>query len=660
MVTIRKYSQSITVGKSVNRFDIENAWKAFINVGVKPNSNSIVRPEILHSWERSLGLGVNPYQEQVNKNVTTNELMDWKEKNEELLHYARRDMKYLTEAIIGTETIITISDENGLLLDSYGDISVQKEAENINFVPGAIWSEQSAGTNAIGTVIETKKPAHIMFSEHYSVGWHDWFCAGAPILNPFTNKLMGVLDLSGKWENTNPHTLGLVIAKAHSISYHLEKILYHEGIKMNPFLMTAIGSVQDGVMITDDKKNILKANKTMDSLTQFKNSLAEYPQIERLINLVIKSKESIVEEEITINGHRNKYLCTVYPVKFNNSSIVGTFVRLQKSETVNNRAFSGITLPKLKRTTYTFSDLIGSSNSFKQIVAKAKKAATLNATILLNGETGTGKELFVQAIHHHSDRKHGPFIAINSGAISKDLIVSELFGYEQGAFTGANKKGSPGKFEQANGGTIFLDEIGEMPLEAQVNLLRVIEERVVTRIGGSEEIPVDVRIIAATHRDLKEAVKKGDFRADLYYRLRVIQLKLPSLRDRAEDIPDLVHHFLNEQGTEFGKDRIHVHSKAMELLRAYHWPGNIRELKNIIEQSLFSMEGSELLPNHLPDEITNNDCENDEYMTKKDYYIDIIKSTGGNITEAALKIGISRATMYRRMKQLEISKELLE
>lgn len=660
MPTIYEKFQSTTHNNNLSRFDIENAWRDFIEIGTNPKSNSIVRPEIMLSWERSAGLGVNPFQEQVNKNVSTNELINWKAKNEELLYYARRDMKYLSEAIAGTDTIITISDENGLLLDSYGDLNVQRESEKINFVPGAIWSEQFAGTNAIGTVIETKQPAHIMFSEHYSVGWQDWFCAGAPILNPFTNELMGVLDLSGKWENTNPHTLGLVIAKANSISHHLEKILYHEGIKMNPFLMTAIGSVQDGVMITDDKRNIIKSNETMNRIIKNEENLRDYPDVNKLITQVLKNGVQIAESEIELKSNRNRYLCTVYPVKMNGRNIVGTFVRFQKSEQVNKHAFSGISLKNPKRLNYKFSSMVGSSETFMNAVTKAKRAAKLNSTILVNGETGTGKELFVQAIHQASERSDGPFVAVNSGAISKDLIVSELFGYEQGAFTGANRKGSPGKFEQANGGTIFLDEIGEMPLDAQVHLLRVIEERVVTRIGGTEEIPVDVRIIAATHKNLKEAVNKGDFRADLYYRLRVIQLNLPSLRERVEDIPHLVHHFIEQVEADFGKENIVVNSKTMELLQSYSWPGNIRELKNIIEQSLFSMDGDVLLPNNLPDEIRELNVEQKDNDLQRTLYIEMIHSTGGNISEAAKQLGISRATMYRRMKQLNITNESIK
>lgn len=658
MATIYKGSHFNIVGNTSSRTDIENAWKTFIEIGAKPNDT--IRPEILLSWERSAGLGVNPFQEQVNKNVTTNELIDWKGKNEELLYYARRDMQYLTKAIEGSETIITISDDQGLLLDSYGDPGVKMAAEQINFIPGAVWSEQSAGTNAIGTVIETGRPAHIKFSEHYSVGWHDWFCAGAPILNPFTNKLMGVLDLSGKWDNTNPHTLGLVIAKANSISDHLEKILYHEGIKLNPFLMTAIGSVQDGVMITDEKKNVLKSNRTMESIIFTNQNVSAYPEIDKLVTYILESNAPMVEEEVIVDfNKREKFICTVYPVKLNKSNIIGTFVRLQKTKVASVGAFNGITLPSSIDTDYNFSKMIGSSASFKQVVEKAKKAARLNSTLLLNGETGTGKELFVQSIHNASERRDGPFIAINTGAISRDLIVSELFGYEQGAFTGANKRGNPGKFEMADGGTIFLDEIGDMPLEAQVHLLRVLEERVVTRIGGSKAIPVDVRVIAATHRDLNEAVEKGDFRADLYFRLRVIQLNIPSLRERKDDIPELVYYFINQIGNDFGKSDIKVNSEALALLQAYPWPGNIRELKNVVEHSLFSMEGDVMLPNDLPEEIREQSNKPTNDVTEKQKYIEMIKSTDGNVSEAAVQLGISRATMYRRMKQMGITKDLL-
>lgn len=606
-------------------------------------------------------MGVDPFQEQVKNNVSTNNLLDSKDKNEQLLHYANQNIEYLTNDLRHNDTIVTISDSNGLLLESYGNASVWKEAEKINFLPGAIWNEQSAGTNAIGTVIEKKQAKHIMFSEHFSVGWQDWFCAGAPILNPFTNELMGVLDLSGRWGSTNQHSLSLVIAKANSISSHIKQILYHEVLKINPFIITAIDSGEDGVIITDNESNIVNVNEKLRTFP-FNiikgHTLKDYPQIKSLVDTMLNKNKSIVEKEIFIGKEKIKYLCTIYPVVFNQKNIIGSFVRLQKSNSFNKRMFKGKTFPSSKKS-YTFSQIKGSSPIFNKIIQKAKKAASLNSTLLLNGETGTGKELFVQAIHNESERRNKPFIAINCGAISASLINSELFGYEEGAFTGANKTGNPGKFESANGGTIFLDEIGDMSLEAQVHLLRVLEERIVTRIGGNKEIPIDVRVIAATNQNLQNAVEKGTFRADLLFRLRVIHLNIPSLRERVEDIPSLVHYFINELSGEFGKGNIEINSEAMKKLETYAWPGNIRELKNVIEQSLFNMNGDIIFPTDLPEELRDQNMKIENNQTEKNRYIEMIRSTDGNLSKAAVQLGISRATIYRRMKRWNITKDLL-
>lgn len=637
---------------------IQNAWETYIEKGIKPET--LLRSEILLSWERSKMFGVNPFQRQVYKNVDTHELIDHQEKNDKLLYYARQDMKHLIQSIEDSNTIVTLSDKDGLILEAYGEPGVKKQAEKINFLPGAVWSEEIAGTNAIGTVIKNKKPIQILFTEHFSEGWQDWFCAAAPIMNPFTNELMGVLDLSGKWKNTNPHTLGLAITKANSITKHIEGLLYYEGLRMNPFLMTLLGSLEDGVMIVDKKKDILKMNEMMKAfivgIEKGKN-LSDYPEIEKLVDSILSLKLSMIEEELSIRGTNEKYICTVQPVALDRDQLLGVFVRLRKSiakiQNVRKNKKENVPFATKGLATYTFDKMIGSSSAFVKVINKAKKAATLNSTLLLRGETGTGKELFAQSIHNASKRRHKPFIALNCGAIPRELVGSELFGYAQGAFTGARQKGNSGKFELANGGTIFLDEIGDMPLEAQVHLLRVLEERVVTRIGGGTPIPVDVRVIAATHKDLYDAVLTGAFREDLYFRLRVIQLQIPNLRERAEDIPLFVHHFILQLSRNFGKENISVDPETMEYLQSYSWYGNIRELKNVVEQALFNMEGDIILPCDLPSEVREGEKKIKE--SEKTQLLLAIQTADGNVTQAAERLGISRATMYRKMKKFGIT-----
>ena len=254
---------------------------------------------------------------------------------------------------------------------------------------------------------------------------------------------------------------------------------------------------------------------------------------------------------------------------------------------------------------YTFTDIIGTSRAIQQCIQQARQVAVTSSTVLLYGETGTGKELFAQSIHNASQRSGGPFVAINCGAIPASLVESQLFGYEAGAFTGARKEGQQGVFEQASGGTLFLDEISEMELEMQSRLLRVLQEREVVRIGGKKTIPVDVRIIASTNKDLWQMVVGGKFRQDLFYRLNVVDLRIPPLRERVEDIPLLVRHFIKEFRSHFGTFVRDISNEAMEYLMRYSWPGNVRELQNCIERTMNLVTNELIQPGDLPALIRN-------------------------------------------------------
>jgi transcriptional regulator of acetoin/glycerol metabolism len=639
---------------------IQHVWANYIETGRTPKE--LLRSEILSSWERSLKFGVNPFQKQVNESLDDADLILHQEKHVHLLENARPSMKYLAQSMQGTETIITLSDSNGLILDMYGDHTILNKALKINFLPGAVWNEEVAGTNAIGTVIKTKVPIQILFTEHFCSGWHDWICAAAPILNPLTGELLGVLDVSGKWKNAHPHTLGLAIVKAKNIANSIEKTIFDHGLQQNPFLVAALSSFDDGILLADGKKNVLKINARLQSLLNGMKPvhLAHYPEIEALVDLVLKGEEMFVEQEISLPYETQRFICSVHPVMMDQYHPIGAVVRLRKSipKLQTKESDNRHIIRPVSSIRYTFDHMIGSSAAFLKVVDKARKAASLPTTLFLSGETGTGKELFAQAIHNASDRRDMPFVAINCGAIPSELIESELFGYEAGAFTGAKAKGNPGKFELAQGGTIFLDEIGEMPPNVQVHLLRVLEERVVTRIGGHRPIPIDLRVVAATHKNLMEAVQQGTFREDLLFRLRVIELRLPALRERSEDIPQLVKCFLQQLSGHYGKSDVQVHPETMEILQTYSWPGNIRELKNVMEQALFNMEGDTLLPCDLPPELVEGIVQ--KGGSEKDQLLAAIRAVEGSITQAAERLGISRATMYRKMKQWGITAESIQ
>jgi formate hydrogenlyase transcriptional activator len=313
-----------------------------------------------------------------------------------------------------------------------------------------------------------------------------------------------------------------------------------------------------------------------------------------------------------------------------------------------------------------FEEIVGTSPALKAVLSNISKVARSDSTVLITGETGTGKELVARAIHRRSDRVSRPFVSVNCAAIPRDLIASELFGHEKGAFTGATQR-RLGRFELANGGTLFLDEVGELPSETQISLLRVLQEREFERVGSSRRIRADVRVVAATNRDLQAAVHAGSFRSDLFYRLNVFPIENPPLRDRRADIPLLVEYFIDRYARKAGKTIRHLEKSTLELLQAYLWPGNIRELQNVIERSVilcesdvFSIDES-WLPLPLPATESKREIELPRRLEaqEKDMIEEALKESRGRVfgpTGAAAKLGIPRSTLESKIKSLNINK----
>lgn len=309
---------------------------------------------------------------------------------------------------------------------------------------------------------------------------------------------------------------------------------------------------------------------------------------------------------------------------------------------------------------FGMSGMVGETAEVQRIFDQVRLIAPTKVTILIEGESGTGKEVLARAIHQASPRARKPFVAVHCAALPETLLESELFGHERGAFTGAIAR-RPGRFEQAEGGTIFLDEVGEIPLSMQVKLLRVLEAREIQRVGGTETIKVDVRVLAATNRELSEEVSEGRFREDLYYRLNVVHVTLPPLRARRADIAILARHFLGEFATEHGRPAPQITPEAMEVLQAYHWPGNIRELRNVMENTFVFLRSSTILPGDLPETVKGSTALSesitfplgmplDEVETQ--YLKAMLRLAEGNRTRASEILGISRRTLQRRIKEL--------
>ncbi|WP_213422654.1 sigma-54-dependent Fis family transcriptional regulator [Bhargavaea massiliensis] len=623
---------------------IKEVWKRYTDLGRFPDEP--IRHEILESWEHSKSLGVDPFQQKIEEIISPHELDHRIRQNEQLLSYASPQITDLNDLLNESGTMLCVTDRHGTILDSFGDRSTLKRAEVLNIFEGGTWSESSAGTNAVGVALKTKAPAQVFFSEHFCEKNHEWYCMASPILAPFTKELVGIVNVAGCNLNLHPHTLKLLVSEAKNLSGSIHARLYEDAIRENLFLTAALDGTEDAVFVVDSQKEIINRNK----------AAAVHPSLSGISGAgLIKGLDSLLEQSMltgqkiqneSIRHKSHIYRCSIYPLTFQEIGL-GAVVFLRQSPDLPGQ--------KKRRSTASsddaaFAHVIGSSTPMVQVINQAKKAAAIDATLFLSGETGTGKEVFAQAIHRAGSRRNKPFVAINCGAIPPGLLESELSGYEAGSFTGAKSKGSPGKFEMAEGGTIFLDEIGDMPLESQVHLLRILEEREVRRIGGERAIPVDVRVIAGTHRDLKRAVEEGTFREDLLYRLKIIQLTLPPLRERIEDIPELSRRFIEENAGQFGKRQVRVLPETIKCLMDYHWPGNVRELKNVIQQALFTMDGETLCPSHLPAEISAS-----APQSEKARLLDALQAEDGVVSHAAIRLGISRATMYRRMKKYQLT-----
>ncbi|NHC42494.1 sigma 54-interacting transcriptional regulator [Bacillus sp. MM2020_1] len=383
------------------------------------------------------------------------------------------------------------------------------------------------------------------------------------------------------------------------------------------------------------------------------------------LNVLITGKP-ILDKEIKIKINKGQYyfLLSSVPLFDNLNEPIGVIfhfkdIRKEVEMIVNSKSF------------FHFDDIIYQCEDMEDLINLAKKAALQDSSILIEGESGTGKELIAQSIHNFSSRSKKPFIVIDCSAIPRNLVESELFGYEAGAFTGSHKGGRMGKFERANGGTVFLDEIGEMPLEIQSKLLRVIQSRSITRIGGHEPIPINIRIIAATNRNLAQEVSEGSFRHDLYYRLNVINLFVPALRERKGDLPLLVHKLMEKTAKREKRDVPNLSDRVMGVLENYPWPGNIRELENTMERAVILANGEidyQQLPKRLLEvqnihlnstqvpsaPFVNQTVQKPKRIMEQQLIINALKEAKGNKSKAAKKLGIARSTLYEKMYQYQL------
>ncbi|TYP58574.1 sigma-54 interaction domain-containing protein [Thermosediminibacter litoriperuensis] len=446
-------------------------------------------------------------------------------------------------------------------------------------------------------------------------------------------------------------------------------------------LKNIIEMIPDAVMVADRDGNCIMVNQAYKNLS----GLSEEDVVGKPADIDIAERDSVLIKSIQegrefvnllrrVGPDKREVLCSAKPIYIQGELVgsvgvmhdISEIKRMSRELEYKNRMLRSL------ESKYTLDDILGNSEKIMKAKEEARACAGVSATVLLVGESGTGKELFAHAIHNMSPRAGGPFVRVNCAAINKELVESELFGYEGGSFTGSLRHGKKGYFEQADGGTLFLDEISEFSLSAQAKLLRVLQEQEVLRIGSTVPQKVDVRVIAATNRDLEEEVRRGNFRQDLYYRLNVIKITIPPLRERKGDIPLLCSSIIKRYNQKYGRGINSISKKALEILMSYDWPGNVRELENIISRAMINMDISEkeIKPEHLPDLVDNHGSfrqlsDGDIVVSvkgktwdqvKREFEAEVLKfflKKKKSKTEIARDLGITRRALYKKMKLLE-------
>lgn len=654
------------------------AWDDFVNSG--KIKQEIIDSQIAESWIKCANSGVNPSNGKGHIILENHALQELVEKNETIINTAKPLMQNLYKFFKGSSFVVVLTDAQGYILELFGDHDRLRSAQKLNFLPGANWKEDDVGTNAIGTVLSMGNPIQVSGAEHFCRQHHCWTCSAAPIMDEY-GKIAAVLDISGPANSSYSHTLGMVVAAAAAITMQLKMLRKNKELTLaNKRLTSIFNTMSEGVILIDRTGVIHEVNPVASRMLEKSSEEVVGNSIESILGgktphtrRMLSISEPYCDVELMVSHRNGTSHCLISgePITDEQGNPGGGVIILRPIKQVKSlvNRFSGHV------TAFQFSDIVGDSPPIREAVRIASLMAASMSNVLLQGESGTGKELFAQAIHHGSARRGGPYIALNCGAIPRELIGSELFGYEGGAFTGARREGRPGKFEMASGGTLFLDEIGDMPLEHQVALLRVIQDKTITRIGSNRAIATDVRLICATNKDLAQEVERGVFRQDLYFRLNVVSITAPPLRERGEDIVILFNYFLECIGKKQGIQFI-VEPAVLDFLPRYNWPGNVRELHNLVERAASLAEGNTISLRHFPTELcglqkparslsaadatrkinivslreqTRQQIEQNERKS----IIELLNECGGNISVVAKRLRVARSTIYRKMRSYD-------
>ncbi|MBB5190313.1 transcriptional regulator of acetoin/glycerol metabolism [Silvimonas terrae] len=544
----------------------------------------------------------------------------------------------LYQQIANTHSMIVLTDASGLVLHSLGDDDFLARAQKVALQPGAIWTEQSQGTNAIGTALAEHRPATVHGDQHFLKANQFLTCASVPILDPHGG-LSGVIDVTGDYRGYHRHTMALVRMQAQTLENQLLRDAFTDVLYLGFHgRREFVGTLMEGIAAFSLEGHLLAANGSArfqlgleDDIAGLRFDALFDPGMEH----VLARCQAAGEGWVTLCLHN------------------GVMVQARAALRLRDAPVVTRVSPRLSRLGY----LNTGDAQLARVLERVGKVLGRDVPVLITGETGTGKEMLAQAMHGDSPRADKSFVAVNCASIPETLIESELFGYADGAFTGARHKGHRGKIVQAHGGTLFLDEIGDMPLALQARLLRVLQQREVIPLGSAQAVPVDIALICATHCDLPAMVQRGEFRADLYYRIQGLTVRLPPTRERT-DLAAVIRKMLNAEQT--GQLRYTLSPQVMDLFLAYAWPGNFRQLYNVLHTAcVLAGDETEITLAHLPDDFVILAEAGGHAQESSAGRLATVTQTAiqsalaeheGNVSAAARALGVSRNTIYRKQR----------
>lgn len=611
----------------------------------------VVNDRLAKSWQRSVAAGLLPTGRLSRaEHATAVELRSALVRNHELLAHSRPVMEYLFEQVKHSQSVVILADNRGTLMHTLGDDYFLSKAERVALSCGASWHEDHRGTNAIGTALAESHGVEIHGAEHFLERNGFLTCAAAPIMSA-TGMLMGILDISGDQHSGHPHTLGLVNTAARMIENRLVTAACRRHIRLHLHAQPeGIGSVAEGIVAVSGDGCVVGGNRiglALLGLTaqDLGHVLLESVVGARLGDLLSRHKRRPHQaSQIRLHGGM-----VLFAQLYDDHSGSGAMASARPAYSPKGDGMDALAA------------LDTGDQRWRNAADKARRVLGKPIPLLIQGESGVGKEYFARACHDSGPRREAPFVAINCAAIPEHLIEAELFGYAPGAFTGARREGSTGRLREAQGGTLFLDEIGDMPLGMQTRLLRVLQERCVTPLGGGKVVPVDFALICATHSKLREAAEAGTFRSDLYYRINGLTVLLPALRERT-DFQALTERLLRQINP--GQE-VDLAADLTARFAAHAWPGNLRQLASVLRTSSAMLNPAETCIewHHLPDDVVEDLTQTADLVAlsvkvqepqnldelSRSAVKQALESSRGNISQAARTLGISRQTLYRKM-----------